>query len=272
MPLTALFAGGARPRCYVASPLGFTEAGREYYAEQFLPALVDHVEPVDPWTLSLPAEFEAAASQGRAREFGIEVGARNAEAIRASELLIALLEGQEVDAGTAAELGYGAALGLPCIGVRSDLRASGEPGMRVNLQLEAFVELSGGFIASSLGELLARLAALRSGAGGEPADIAALEAAAAASAGQPLDVTAAQVRLASAYQRDEMTEHAVALDEQIAATLRELLGSGHPATVAAADVIECSQRLLRSSPDRPALARRALELRAELVARLDRDG
>ena len=159
--LAARFAGGARPRCYLAGPLGFTEAGRDYYARRFVPALAEHVEPVDPWTLSLPEEFAAAAADGRAHAFGIEVGARNAAAIGSTRLLIAHLEGQEVDAGTAAEVGYAAALGLPCLGVRSDLRASGEPGMRVNLQLEAFVMLSGGFIAGSLDALIARLAALR---------------------------------------------------------------------------------------------------------------
>jgi nucleoside 2-deoxyribosyltransferase len=93
--------------------------------------------------------------------FGIEVGARNAAAIYSSHMLIAQLDGQEVDAGTAAEVGYAAALGLPCVGVRSDLRSSGEPGMHVNLQLEAFIVLSGGFIAGSLDELVGRLAALR---------------------------------------------------------------------------------------------------------------
>jgi nucleoside 2-deoxyribosyltransferase len=159
--LAALFAGRARPRCYVASPLGFSEAGRDYYEQRYVPALEAHVEPVDPWTLSLPEEFEAARAAGREQAFGIEVGARNAEAIRSAQMLIAQLDGQEVDAGTAAELGYAAALGLPCLGVRSDLRSSGEPGMRVNLQLEAFIVLSGGFIAGSLDELVAQLAALR---------------------------------------------------------------------------------------------------------------
>ena len=159
--LATLFAGGARPRCYIASPLGFSEAGRDYYAHRYVPALADHVEPVDPWTLSLPAEFEAAATQGRQREFGIEVGERNAGAIRSAALLIAQLDGQEVDAGTASEVGFAAALGLPCLAVRSDLRATGEPGMRVNLQLEAFIVLSGGFIAGSLDELVAQLARLR---------------------------------------------------------------------------------------------------------------
>jgi nucleoside 2-deoxyribosyltransferase len=159
--LTALFAGAARPRCYIASPLGFTEAGRDYYARRYLPALAEHVEPVDPWALASPDEFAAARAQGREHELGIEVGARNAEAIRAAQLLIAHLDGQEVDAGTAAEVGYAAALGLPCLALRSDLRASGEPGMHVNLQLEAFVVLSGGFVAGSLAELVERLAELR---------------------------------------------------------------------------------------------------------------
>ena len=159
--LRALFAGGARPRCYVASPLGFTEAGRDYYERRYLPALAEHVEPVDPWALASPDEFAAARAQGREHELGIAVGTRNAEAIRGAQLLIAHLDGQEVDAGTAAEVGYAAALGRQCLALRSDLRASGEPGMQVNLQLEAFVVLSGGFVASSLAELVERLAELR---------------------------------------------------------------------------------------------------------------
>ena len=159
--LAALFAGGARPRAYIASPLGFTEPGREYYALRYLPALAEHVEPVDPWGLTLPEEFAAARADGRSYELGIEVGERNAAAIRGSQLVIAQLDGQEVDAGTAAEVGFAAGLGLPCVALRTDLRASGEPGMKVNLQLEAFVVLSGGFVAGSLDELLARLAALR---------------------------------------------------------------------------------------------------------------
>lgn len=161
--LTALFAGGARPRAYVASPLGFSEAGRAYYAERYLPALRVHVEPVDPWALAAPEEFAAALVAGRARELGLEVGARNAEAIAGAQVLIAHLDGQEVDAGTASEIGYAAALGLPCLAVRSDLRSSGEPGMVVNLQVEAFVALSGGFVVRSLDELLSALAELRRG-------------------------------------------------------------------------------------------------------------
>lgn len=163
--LAALFAGGARPRAYVASPLGFSEVGRSYYADRYLPALREHVEPVDPWQLSLAHEFEDACRAGLQREFGLEVGARNADAIRGAQLVLAHLDGQEVDAGTASEVGYATALDIPCVAIRSDLRSSGEPGMSVNLQVEAFVVLSGGFVARSLEELVARLRALR----GDPA-------------------------------------------------------------------------------------------------------
>jgi len=143
-----------RQRCYIAGPLGFTEAGRRYHHEVYLPALAVVVEPVDPWSLTAPEEIARAAANGRRREFALEIGRRNAEAIRSCSLLVALLDGQEVDAGTAAEVGFAAALGLTCFGWRTDLRDAGEPGVRVNLQLESFIVDSGGEIAGSLRDLL----------------------------------------------------------------------------------------------------------------------
>ena len=147
----------ARPRCYVASPLGFTEAGRHYYEAVYLPALAGVVDPVDPWALTTAMEVEKARAAGRERELALEIGRRNAEAIRGCELLAAHLDGQELDSGTAAEVGFAAGLGIRCFGLRTDLRQSGEPGVAVNLQVEAFIEQSGGRIAGSLGELTALL-------------------------------------------------------------------------------------------------------------------
>jgi nucleoside 2-deoxyribosyltransferase len=146
-----------RQRCYIASPFGFTEAGRRYQEEIYLPALAAVVEPVDPWALTTPEELADARAQGRERELALRIGRRNAEAIRSCRLLVAQLDGQEVDAGTAAEVGYAAALGITCFGWRSDLRDAGEPGVRVNLQLESFIADSGGAIARSLNELLGAL-------------------------------------------------------------------------------------------------------------------
>ena len=146
----------SRRRCYVASPLGFTDAGRHYYAEVLIPALVRVVDPVDPWSLTTREEIEAG---GHGREFWLEVGGRNAEAIDSCELLAAVLDGQEVDSGTASEVGYASGRGLTCFGLRTDLRQTGEPNMAVNLQVESFIEQSGGAIARSLEELVAAIAA-----------------------------------------------------------------------------------------------------------------
>jgi nucleoside 2-deoxyribosyltransferase len=139
----------SRPRCYVASPLGFNDAGRRYYNELFLPALSAVVEPVDPWSLSTGTEPP------------LEIGRRNAEAIDSCTLLVAHLDGQEVDSGTAAEIGYAAARGLRCFGLRTDLRQTGEPGVAVNLQVEHFIVASGGSIAPTLDELIGRITSAR---------------------------------------------------------------------------------------------------------------
>ena len=147
-----------RRRCYVASPLGFTAAGRHYYSEVLIPALAAVADPVDPWTLTQAHEIEAAAARGEQREFALEIGRRNADAIASCELLAAVLDGQEVDSGTAAEIGYAAATGLRCFGLRSDLRQAGEPGVAVNLQVEHFVVASGGQLVGTLEELVAALA------------------------------------------------------------------------------------------------------------------
>jgi nucleoside 2-deoxyribosyltransferase len=142
----------SKRRCYIASPLGFTEAGRDYHERVYLPALAAVVEPVDPW--SLPTVTAPGASD---RERALAIGRANIAAIRSCRLLVAHLDGQEPDSGTVAELGYAAALGLRCFGLRSDLRQSGEPGVAVNLQVEAFVLDSGGMIAATLEELVAAL-------------------------------------------------------------------------------------------------------------------
>jgi nucleoside 2-deoxyribosyltransferase len=148
----------SRTRCYIASPLGFTEAGRYYQREVYLPALARVVEPVDPWELTSEDEVERARRSGSERELALEIARRNADAIRSCSMLAALLDGQEPDAGTAAEVGFAAALGLCCFGLRSDLRQSGEPGVSVNLQVEGFIVQSGGIVVSSLDELVRALA------------------------------------------------------------------------------------------------------------------
>jgi nucleoside 2-deoxyribosyltransferase len=147
----------ARPRCYLASPLGFTDDGLRLLDEVYLPRLRTVVEPVNPWELTSADEVRAARGARRRRELWHEIGARNAAAIASCTLLVAYLEGQELDGGTAAEVGYAAALGVRCYGLRSDRRLTGEPDARVNLQVEYFIAASGGTIVRTLEKLVAEL-------------------------------------------------------------------------------------------------------------------
>jgi nucleoside 2-deoxyribosyltransferase len=154
------------PRIYVASPLGFTDAGRAYNDTVLLPALRDAgLEPLDPWDVDPEARavFELdrrdAARERRLGEANRVVGQRNAEMIRGADGMLAILDGSDVDSGTAAEIGYAAALHRPVVGLRSDLRVTGDnEATLVNLQVEWFILESGGLLTTTLDEALAGLA------------------------------------------------------------------------------------------------------------------
>ena len=75
--------------------------------------------------------------------------------------MLAILDGDDVDSGTASEVGYACALGRPVVGLRSDLRNSGDnEATLVNLQVEWFVLESGGQLLTGLDEALAALGAV----------------------------------------------------------------------------------------------------------------
>jgi nucleoside 2-deoxyribosyltransferase len=148
----------AKPRCYVASPLGFTESGRHYNSTVLLPALAEVVEPVCPWELGAGVVGRALADRGVIdRQAYLEIGVMNLDAIDSCQLLAAVLEGQEADSGTVGEVGWAARGGLTCFGLRSDMRQAGEPDMALNLQVEALVLRSGGHVVSRLADLVAAL-------------------------------------------------------------------------------------------------------------------
>ena len=152
-------------KVYVAGPLGFTDSGRAYNTDVLIPAVrAAGFEPLDPW--DLPAEllevFERPLGDPvrieRLPATNREVGRRNAEMIRAAAGVLAMLDGSDVDSGTAAEIGYAAALGKPVIGLRSDLRITGDnEATLVNLQVEWFVVNSGGALVTDLDAAIAAL-------------------------------------------------------------------------------------------------------------------
>ncbi|HVL51584.1 MAG TPA: nucleoside 2-deoxyribosyltransferase [Actinomycetota bacterium] len=141
------------PAVYVASPLGFSVPTRMYYEQELLARLAAAGFTIlDPWD----GVTEAAAGPPDV----MAIGARNAAMIDRAAGVLAVLDGPDVDSGTAAEIGYAAARGIRVVGLRTDIRQSGEEGAAVNLQVEYFVRVSGGTIAGSLQEAVAALAGL----------------------------------------------------------------------------------------------------------------
>lgn len=176
-------------KIYLASPLGFATATRAYLHE-LVGALEGYglyvhdpwgsnrpntAKPPPPAPMTDPAEYQAAR---HARNHTI--GRLNAEAIQEADGVIAVLDGVDVDSGTAAEIGYAYALGKLIWGLRTDSRLAGDnEGAIVNLQVQYFIEATGGRIARSIADLLLLLdhrelpgfPPLRRGEGGQGGEV-----------------------------------------------------------------------------------------------------
>lgn len=79
---------------------------------------------------------------------------KNEAAIEKSDMIVAVVDGADVDSGTAWEIGYAYARGKPILGLRTDFRTLGIEGT-VNLMIERSVHLCKG-----IPELLNRLKSL----------------------------------------------------------------------------------------------------------------
>jgi nucleoside 2-deoxyribosyltransferase len=164
-------------RVYVAGPLGFSAATQGYYGDVLLPAVrAAGFEPLDPWAdPDAPAEFAAAhdmvdPEERRAafRRINTRLASANEAMIRAADAVLAILDGPDVDSGTAAEVGFAAALGKPCVGLRLDFRRTGDnEGATVNLQVEHWLVT----VEATLGDALVKLRhATRDAGGSAPPD------------------------------------------------------------------------------------------------------
>ena len=157
-------------KIYMASPLGFSEAGRSFYNGTLIPEVIRlGFEVVDPWTLTDQAKIDAVQNMphGQARRdtwrrLNVEIGGNNRAGIDRSDAVLAVLDGTDVDSGTAAEIGYAFAKGTPILGYRGDFRLSADnQGSTVNLQVEYFIRQSGGDIVTKLADLAPALARMK---------------------------------------------------------------------------------------------------------------
>ena len=149
-------------KIYIASPLGFSEAGRLFLYEKMIPVIKNlNLICIDPWKLtpeSFIDEVNKIINIDEKRRAWIRlnriIAENNRRGIEESGGMVAVLDGTDVDSGTASEIGYAAALNKKICGYRSDFRRCGDnDGAIVNLQVEYFIVNSGGRIVSDLAEL-----------------------------------------------------------------------------------------------------------------------
>ena len=158
-------------KIYLASPLGFSEIGRAFYNGTLIPEVKRlGFDVIDPWTLTDQAKIDAVQKMPYGverrdawRRLNVEIGGDNRAGIDRSDMVLAVLDGVDVDSGTASEIGYAFAKGKPILGYRGDFRLSADnEGSTVNLQVEYFIRQSGGKIVTGLKELPEALTALKS--------------------------------------------------------------------------------------------------------------
>lgn len=145
-------------RVYIASPLGFATS-TEAFMHELVTALQGLVEIENPWDdtrfesdfveiATLDSHFERVE---RLQQINREIGASNVERIDRSDAVFAVLDGVDVDSGTASEIGYAFAQGKQVFGLRSDFRLAGDNlGATVNLQVEYFIRASNGRILNDV--------------------------------------------------------------------------------------------------------------------------
>ncbi len=149
-------------RAYIASPLGFA-ASTTAFMHELIARLDGVIEIENPWDdLRFVDDFAEIATlpgyQDRVVRLGKinhELGKTNAERIDRSDAVLAILDGVDVDSGTAAEIGYAFAKGKRVYGLRTDFRLAGDNiGATVNLQVQYFIEASGGRVVTDADALL----------------------------------------------------------------------------------------------------------------------
>jgi len=130
-------------RVYLAAPL-FSAAEREYN-RNLASLLRDHL-----YEVYLPQETGDDSHQ-RDHAAHQEIFDRHLAALAESDLVVAVIDGADADSGTAWEMGYAYARGIPVISVRTDFRMAGHHE-HTNLMLER-----SSTVVKSMEDLLARI-------------------------------------------------------------------------------------------------------------------
>lgn len=149
-------------KVYIASPFGFSETCRNFYYKNLLPLISEAgFQFIDPWVLTDKLEIEKTESMEYGKDkrkawqkLNIKIAGNNRRAIDSCDIMLAVLDGTDVDSGTASEIGYAFARGKKILGYRGDIRLTGDnEGATVNLQVEYFITQSGGEIINNYNDI-----------------------------------------------------------------------------------------------------------------------
>lgn len=146
---------------YLASPLGFSPELKDYRNRIKLRLHSIGCEVFDPWHQSYGSILKKAKARthwhervAALTEAAREIGRMNEQGIRESDVLLGVLDGAELDSGTACEMGFAVGLGKRCYGLRTDFRDLGDfEGLPINLQVLYFIESTGGRLFRTIGDI-----------------------------------------------------------------------------------------------------------------------
>jgi nucleoside 2-deoxyribosyltransferase len=146
---------------YLPSPLGFSPEWKSYRDKIKRRLHELDCTVLDPWEQPFRPTIEKAGAirDWRARveafrKIAREIGQANEEMIRSCVIVVGVVDGAELDSGTVSEIGFAAALGKKCYGLRTDFRNCGDfDGLPINLQVLYWIESSGGKLFRRIEEI-----------------------------------------------------------------------------------------------------------------------
>jgi len=120
-------------RAYIAGPL-FTKGEREFCRRVKAVAQAAGFEALWPWELTDQTKVNGDKNGNKL------IFDKNVEAIDRSDVMVAILDGPDVDSGTSWEIGYSFSREKPVIGIRTDFRNAGDNShAKVNLMIDQVV-------------------------------------------------------------------------------------------------------------------------------------
>jgi nucleoside 2-deoxyribosyltransferase len=154
-------------KIYLASPYGFAQSTRGFLQELKSELRKRGHIIIDPWDEGAEQFKDFKTREGRMSpgERSVElkllnhrIGDLNRRAIEDVNVVVAVLDGPDVDSGTASEVGFAFARRKIIFGYREDIRLTGEnEATLVNLQVQYWIEESGGRLVRTVPDLLTAL-------------------------------------------------------------------------------------------------------------------